>query len=85
LDRFNGTFDLKDAGFTLTFRRDGHVLNSLSGNDVIPLLYEGLNSGKPTFFVPRLGAEISFAPDATGAIASIVLHQNGRDMVGIRQ
>jgi CubicO group peptidase (beta-lactamase class C family) len=85
LDRFNGTFDLKDAGFTLTFRRDGHVLNSLSGNDVIPLLYEGLEAGKPTFFVPRLGAEISFAPDKTGAMVSIVLHQNGRDMVGIRQ
>jgi CubicO group peptidase (beta-lactamase class C family) len=85
LDRFNGTFDLKDAGFTLTFRRDGHVLNSLSGNDVIPLVYEGLEGGKPTFFVPRLGAEISFAPNATGAMASMVLHQNGRDMVGIRQ
>jgi CubicO group peptidase (beta-lactamase class C family) len=85
LDRFVGTFDLKDAGFALTFRRDGNILNSLSGSDVIPLLYEGQVGGIPTFFIPRLGAEISFNPDANGAMTSFILHQNGRDLLGVRQ
>jgi len=85
LDRFVGTYDLAAAGFSLTFRRNGNVLSSISDGDVIPTVYEGLVDGAPTFYVPRVDAKITFNPDAAGIPISIVLHQNGKDATGVRR
>jgi CubicO group peptidase (beta-lactamase class C family) len=84
LDRFVGTFAL--ATFSLTFRRDGDRLDSISDGEVDPAIYEGLDhQGAPSFYVPDVDAEITFEPDATGAMASLVLHQNGKDTPGVRR
>jgi len=85
LDRFEGTYDLAAAGFALTFRRDGDTLDSISNGDVIPTVYEGVMGRAPTFYVPRIGAEITFIADSSGAPTSIVLHQNGHDATGVRR
>jgi CubicO group peptidase (beta-lactamase class C family) len=86
LDRFVGTFDLAPAGFSLTFRRDGDVLNSISNGEVIPTVYEGpTKEGSPSFYVPRIGAEIIFKPDAAGSMTSLVLQQDGKETTGVRR
>jgi len=83
LDRFVGTFALPT--FSLTFRRDGDRLDSISDGEVDPTVYEGLDhQGAPTFYVPSVDAEITFKPDPAGAVNSLVLHQNGADTTGVR-
>ncbi len=84
LDRFVGTFALPT--FSLTFRRDGDRLDSISDGEVDPTVYEGLDQqGAPSFYVPRADAEITFSRDAAGAVISLVLHQNGKDTTGVRR
>jgi len=83
MDRFVGTYDL--PGYSLTFRRDGDVLDSISDGTVFPTVYEGFQGGQPTFYVPQIDSEITFVADAKGAIVSMILHQNFRDTPGHRQ
>jgi CubicO group peptidase (beta-lactamase class C family) len=84
LDRFVGTFALPT--FSLTFRRDGDRLDSISDGEVDPTVYEGLDpQGAPSFYVPSVDAEITFKPDAAGAVTSLVLHQDGKDTTGVRR
>jgi CubicO group peptidase (beta-lactamase class C family) len=85
LDRFVGDYNLPSAGFSLTFRRTGDTLDSISNGDVLPTVYEGRIGGVPAFYVPRIGAEITFNVDASGAVNSLVLHQNGHDIPGARR
>jgi len=84
LDRFTGTYSLKDAGLVVTFRRDGDVLESLSGGTVFPTIYEGVKDGHPTFYCPTVDSEITFIADAHGAMTSLILHLDGRDIRGDR-
>ncbi|HXQ14034.1 MAG TPA: serine hydrolase [Caulobacteraceae bacterium] len=84
LDRYAGAFALPT--FSLTFRRDGDRLDSISDGEADPTVYEGLDrQGAPSFYVPRVDAEITFKPDAAGAVTSLVLHQNGKDTPGVRR
>ena len=84
LDRFAGTFALPTL--SLTFRRNGNGLVSISDGQVDPMVYESLDpQGGSNFYVPRVNAEITFKPDATGAVTSIVLHQAGKDTTGVRR
>jgi CubicO group peptidase (beta-lactamase class C family) len=85
LDRFAGTFDLAAAGFSLTFRRDGDVLESISDGQVIPTVYEGRSSGVSMFYVPRVDATITFPPNVSGTPTSMVLLQNGKETQGVRR
>jgi len=59
-------------------------LNSISDGDLFPTVNEGLVGGAPTFYVPRIGVEITFKADASGAVTSLVLHQNSHDTTGLR-
>ena len=36
------------------------------------------------FFVKEIGAQVTFTPDASGAVTGLVVHQNGRDRVAPR-
>ena len=70
--------------FPLTFRRDGERLVSISDGEADPMVYEGLgHEGDPSFYVPRVDAEIAFRPDPAGVVTSLILHQNGRDTPGV--
>jgi hypothetical protein len=40
-------------------------------------MYQGLVDGHPRFYAAGPDAELEFVPDASGAITSLVLHQNG--------
>ena len=51
-----------------------------TGQPALPVMYQGVKDGHPHFFAPQPNAEIEFVPDASGAIASLILHQNGANM-----
>ena len=84
LAKFVGIYDLAPT-FSITFAvaNDGLTAKG-TGQPAFPLIYIGMTDGHPRFFAPPVGAEIEFIPDASGAFASIVLHQSGHDTPGKR-
>lgn len=80
LAKFVGVYDLAPT-FSLTIAISGdHLTGQGTGQPAIDLLYQGVKDGHPTFFVAPVNAEIEFVPDASGAMTSLILHQNGQSM-----
>jgi CubicO group peptidase (beta-lactamase class C family) len=80
LAKFVGVYDLAPA-FSLTIAISGdHLTGQGTGQPAIDLMYQGVKDGHPTFFVAPVNAEIEFVPDASGAMTSLILHQNGQSM-----
>lgn len=80
LAKFVGVYDLAPT-FSLTIAQSGDGLTVQgTGQPALPVLYEGVKDGHPRFFSTQVNAEIEFVPDASGAIQSLILHQNGANM-----
>lgn len=80
LAKFVGVYDLAPTfSLTVAVGADGLTVQG-TGQPALPVQYEGLKDGHPFFFATVVDAEIEFVPDASGAIASLTLHQGGRDM-----
>lgn len=76
LDRYVGFYQLSEHA-VMTISRDGDQLSSrLTGQPSVPLYGES----KTEFFAQVVNAQISFIADESGRAASLVLHQNGRDV-----
>lgn len=84
LAKFIGVYDLAPA-LALTVATDADGL-TVQGTDqpALAVAYEGLKNGHPFFFSKLIDAEIEFVPDATGTIASLILHQGGQNIPGKR-
>lgn len=80
LDAYVGDYRLA-PGFVLGIRREGGGLvaqaTGQGANPIVP-------SARDEFFFRVVDAQISFVRDVTGRVASLVLHQNGRDLPGPR-
>jgi CubicO group peptidase (beta-lactamase class C family) len=82
LAKFVGVYDLAPT-FSLTIAQAGDGLTAQgTGQPAVPIMYQGVMDGHPRFFMAVVGAEIEFVPDATGAIQSLILHQNGANVPG---
>jgi CubicO group peptidase (beta-lactamase class C family) len=82
LTRFVGVYDLAPT-FSITVSVAGDHLTAQGTNQpALDLMYQGDRNGHPVFFAPVPNAEIEFVPDASGAIASLILHQGGQDIPG---
>jgi len=69
--------------FSVTFAIAGDVLTGQgTGQPPFTLMHQGVKEGHPRFFLPEVGAEIDFVPDAVGGYPSIVLHEAGHDTPG---
>jgi hypothetical protein len=80
LAKFVGVYDLAPTfSLTIAVAADGLTAQG-TGQPAFPVEYEGLKNGHPQFFTSVVDAQIEFVPDASGAIASLILHQGGRDM-----
>jgi Domain of unknown function (DUF3471)/Glyoxalase superfamily protein len=76
LDGYVGFYQHTD-NFVMTVTRDGNqLLARLTGQSPIPIYPES----NTEFFVKVVDAQISFVADARGRAASLILHQNNRDM-----
>jgi streptomycin 6-kinase len=76
LARYVGSYKLADSA-VLTVTLDGRQLMAqLTGQSAFPIY-----ASSPTeFFYKVVDAQITFLDDSTGQAASLVLHQNGKDM-----
>ncbi|MBE7182053.1 MAG: DUF3471 domain-containing protein, partial [Terriglobus roseus] len=84
-ERFAGTYRLAPT-FAITFSVEGgKLVGQATGQPKIALAYEGMKQRHPWFFAKTVNAEVEFVPDAGGKIASMVLHQGGRETPGVRQ
>jgi CubicO group peptidase (beta-lactamase class C family) len=82
LAKFAGVYDIAPT-FSLTVAVAGdHLTGQGSGQPPLDLMYQGLKEGHAMFFVSQVNAEIEFVPDASGSIASLILHQGGQNMPG---
>lgn len=80
LAKFVGVYDLSPT-FSLTIAISGdHLTGQGTHQPAIDLMYQGAKDGHPTFFVAPVNAEIEFVPDASGAMTSLILHQNGQNI-----
>jgi serine-type D-Ala-D-Ala carboxypeptidase/endopeptidase len=76
LDAYVGEYRLA-SGFTLAIRRVGDgLVAQATGQGANPIFA----SARDEFFFRVVDAQLSFERDSTGRVASLVLHQNGRDL-----
>lgn len=66
--------------FTLLIGDEGRLLARLTGQPFLPLYH----AGNDRFFYRAVPAEIQFARGAGGTVASLTLHQNGRELPATR-
>ena len=84
LSKFVGVFEMGPM-FSLTVAVTGDGLTGQgTGQPALPLMYLGVKDGRPHFYAMQVNAEVEFVPDASGAFASIVLHQGGQNILGKR-
>lgn len=80
LDAYAGEYELA-PNFTLTVRKIGtDLLAQATGQGAVPIY----PSARDEFFYRVVDAQISFVRDSMGRVASLVLHQGGRDTPGRR-
>ena len=78
LQKFTGVYDLVPSfALTIAINGSGSLTAQGTGQQALPLMYQGTTDGHPRFFLTEVNAEIEFVPDATGAITSLILHQGG--------
>ena len=77
LQKFVGVYDLApNFALTISVGPDG-LQGTATGQQTLPLMYQGVVGGHPRFYARQPDAELEFVPDANGTITSLVLHQNG--------
>jgi hypothetical protein len=81
LETYVGTYELTPR-FSLTFNLEGDQLISQASSQLkVPVFAES----ETKFFTKMMNAEIEFVKDDKGAVTGMVLHQDGRDMKGVRK
>jgi D-alanyl-D-alanine-carboxypeptidase/D-alanyl-D-alanine-endopeptidase len=76
LDAYVGTYQLAPT-FAISVRRDGAGLVAQATGQGANAIYP---SARDEFFFKAVEAQISFVRDSTGKVASLILHQGGRNM-----
>lgn len=83
LKKFIGIYDLSPAfAITITVGGDSLMAQGTGQGHAIPMMYQGNAGGHARFYVPHFDAEVEFVSDATGEVASLVLHQGGGSIPG---
>jgi CubicO group peptidase (beta-lactamase class C family) len=76
LDEYAGVYPLDKQGRITVLRNGDGLVVRITGQGFAPIY----PSAKDEFFYKIVDAQISFARDAGGKVASLTLHQNGHDM-----
>lgn len=81
LEKYVGTYELS-PGFNDTFTIEGdQLMAQATHQSKFPMFPES----ETKFFFKIVDAEIQFVTDAEGKATAMVLHQNGRDIKGVRK
>ena len=78
LPRFVGVYETADGlKLAITMRDGALAIRSMPDGSVVPLWPDRAMD----FFITEVDAQITFTPDAGGAVAGLIVHQFGRDRV----
>jgi hypothetical protein len=81
LKQYTGTYELQ-PGFEITVTLEGEqLMEQATGQPKFPLFAET----EDKFFLKVVEAQIEFVRDAKGTVASLILHQGGRDLPAPRK
>lgn len=83
LAKFAGTYSMS-SGWTFAFAVKANTLVLDASGQVMPLLYQGVESGHPRFYVAVTNGEVEFVPDSAGAMTTVLWHQHGGEQSGKR-
>lgn len=81
LEEYVGEYQLAPT-FSIAIRREGDGLVAQATGQGPNAIYP---SARDEFFFRVVDARLSFVRDSTGKVASLVLHQGGRDLPGLRK
>lgn len=82
LDRYVGKYEIAAVGAALTIKREGSQLwAQLSFQPRAKIFPES----ETEFFYRIVDAQLTFERDAEGKTTGLALHQNGRDLKGVKQ
>lgn len=81
LAQYEGTFALAPTFKIKMFVVDGKLMTQATGQDKAPMFAEG----EDRFFLKVVDAQVRFNRDEAGAIDSITLFQNGREIPGAKE
>jgi hypothetical protein len=77
LDRYVGFYRMGDQAVFAISRDGGQLISRLTGQRSVPIYCES----RTEFFAKLVDAQISFIAGESGNVESLVLHQNGHDVV----
>ena len=81
LKQYVGTYELAPT-FSITMTlEDGHLMSQATNQQKLPVFPES----ETMFFLRVVDAQIEFVKDDKGQVASLILHQNGRDIKGVKK
>jgi CubicO group peptidase (beta-lactamase class C family) len=81
LAQYVGTYELTpNFSITVTLEND-HLMTQATNQQKLPLFAES----ETLFFLKVVDAQVEFVKDGKGQVASLVLHQNGRDTKGVKK
>jgi CubicO group peptidase (beta-lactamase class C family) len=81
LKQYVGTYELAPT-FSITMTlEDGHLMSQATNQQKLPVFPES----ETMFFLRVVDAQIEFVKDDKGQVASMILHQNGHDIKGVKK
>jgi CubicO group peptidase (beta-lactamase class C family) len=80
LRKYVGTYELTPTFSIVMTLEDGHLMTQATNQPKIPIFAES----ETVFFLKVVDAQVEFIKNEKGEVTSLVLHQGGRDMKGIK-
>jgi CubicO group peptidase (beta-lactamase class C family) len=81
LESYVGTYELKPSFNIVVTLEDGQLMMQATGQLKVPLFAES----ETEFFLKVVDAQVEFFKNEKGEVAHLMLHQNGRDIKGIKK
>ena len=81
LKKYVGTYELTRKFSVVITLEDGQLVSQGTNQGKVPMFAESENM----FFLKLVDAQIEFVKNAKGEVTHMVLHQNGRDVKGIKK
>ena len=81
LEKYVGTYELAPSFSIVMTVENGQLMTQATGQPKFPLFAESENK----FFLKVVDAEVEFLQNDKGQVDSLILHQGGRDVKGIKK
>jgi CubicO group peptidase (beta-lactamase class C family) len=81
LKKYVGTYELTPAFSIVMTLEDGQLMTQATNQEKLPLFAES----ETMFFLKVVDAQVEFVKNEKGEVTHMILHQNGRDVKGVKK